>query len=46
VLGKPNKKQSKVRNNTYTQSRDVGTFNISYGMIKTRSSVTGGIGRR
>jgi len=30
VLCKPNKKQSKVQNNTYTLSRNVGTFNIRY----------------
>jgi len=33
MLGEPNKKQSNVRNNTYTQSKDVGTFNIRYVMV-------------
>jgi len=33
VLDKPNKKQSKVRNNTYTLLRDAGTFNIRYDVV-------------
>ena len=46
MLGKPNRKQYKVWNNTYTLLRDVGTFNIRYDVVKTRSSVTGGVERR
>jgi hypothetical protein len=34
MLGKPNKKQNKVRNNTYTLSRRVGTFNIRYDVVR------------
>jgi hypothetical protein len=34
MLGKPNNRQSKVRNNTYTLSRDVGTFNIRYDVVR------------
>jgi len=30
VLCKPNTKESMIRKNMYTLSRDVGTFNISY----------------
>jgi len=33
VVGKPNKKQSTVQYNTYTQSKGIGTFNIRYNMI-------------
>jgi hypothetical protein len=34
VLGKPNRKQNKVWNNTYTQSRDVGIYNIRYDVVR------------
>jgi len=34
MLGKPNKKRSKVRNNTYTLSRGIGTFNIKYDVVR------------
>ena len=34
MLGKPNNKQSKVRNNTYTLLRDAGTFNIRYNVVR------------
>jgi len=34
VLGKPNWKQNRVRNNTYTLSWDAGTFNIRYDVVR------------
>ena len=34
MLGKPNKKQNKVQNNTYTLLRDAGTFNIRYDVVR------------
>jgi len=33
MLDKPNKKWSKVRSNTYTLLRDVGTLNIRYDVV-------------
>jgi hypothetical protein len=33
MLSKPNKKPSKVQNNTYTLMRDVDTFNIRYDVV-------------
>jgi len=37
---------NKICNNTYTLSRDVGTLDIRYDVVRTLSSVMGGVKRK